>query len=150
MTFWYFLQVADVDGEQKQDAKSVQKPRSPLAPSLLESYLEQIDASPGEPTPQDLLNLKPEISAPIESAEYAHAYKSSLRRVSRAFTYQQMVQLANLLGVDSQPRISRQLAAVLLERSWGWINPASARKLKEKPQSPLRPVRYIPSCHGAP
>lgn len=117
-----------------EDAETIQEPCSSLAPCSLQSYLEQIDASPGEPTVQDLLNLKPEISAPIESAEYARAYKSSLNRVSRAFTYPQMVQLANLLGVEGNlPRISRKLAAILLERSWGWINPASARKLKEKP-----------------
>ena len=124
----------DVDGGQKQDAETVPKPRLPLAPSLLESYLKQIDASPGEPTAQDLLNLKPELSAPIESAEYAHAFKSNLYRVSRAFTYQQMVQLATLLGIEGPlPRTSRKLAAILLERSWGWTNPSSARKLKEKP-----------------
>ena len=124
----------DVCGEQGQDATAIQKPRLPLAPSLLESYLEQIDTSQGEPTPQDLLNLKPEISAPIESAEYARAHKSSIRRVSRAFTYHQMVHLAKLLGFEGHlPDTSRQLAAVLLERSWGWINPTDARKLKRKP-----------------
>lgn len=123
----------DVDGAQEQDARTSQELRSPLPPSLLKSYLEQIDASPGEPTLQDLLNLKPEISAPIESAEYAHAYKSSLNRVSRAFTYQQMVQLANLLRFEGHlPRRGRQLAAILLEKSWGWISPASAKILKEK------------------
>lgn len=120
--------------------EAVQKSRLPLAPSLLESYLEQIDASQGEPTPQDLLNLKPEISTSIESAEYARAYKSNLNRVSRAFTYQQMVQLANLLGFEGRlPNRSRKLAAILLERSWGWICPLRARKLKEKPLESTAP-----------
>jgi hypothetical protein len=106
-----------------------------------------MDASPAEPTPQDLLNLKPEISAPIESAEYANAYKSGLRRVSRAFTYGQMTQLANLLRLEGRlPGTSRQLAAILLERSWGWINPANARELKEKPPESTATSAIIPSC----
>lgn len=51
-----------------------------------------------------------------------------------------MVQLANLLGVEGRlPDRRRQLAAILLERSWGWISPSSARKLKEKPPESTAP-----------
>jgi len=68
--------------------------------------------------------MKPGTLVGPEFPNYAQEYDASLKRVMRAFRSPQLILLANQLGYkDKLPRTQREVAQILLERSWGWPSP---------------------------
>jgi len=116
--------------------------------SRIESFLEDLDAS-SAPTLEDLQSMKPVVTP--KDTDYAQGYEQALKRVMRAFRGPQLIQLANQLGFsDKLPQTQREIAQILLEKSWDWEPPHIAeRKAKRETEltqkglsSFSRPWRY--------
>lgn len=80
-----------------------------------------------------------------QGANYAQGYDEALKRVMRAFRGPQLIQLANQLGFDDKlPQTQREIAQILLEKSWDWEPPYLAGH-KEKDELQVVP-KGLPIC----
>jgi hypothetical protein len=108
---------------QENDTPKPTKTRTPYK-SRIESFLEDLDASPKAPTLEDLYSMKPGPPVGPEFPNYAQEYDAALKRVTRAFRPPQLIALANMSGYDDMlPQNHREITQILLERSWNWPPP---------------------------
>jgi hypothetical protein len=68
--------------------------------------------------------MKPGPPVGPEFPNYAQEYEAALKRITRAFRAPQLIALANMSGYDDKlPQNQREIAQILLERSWNWLPP---------------------------
>jgi hypothetical protein len=77
--------------------------------------------------------MKPLFSVDPEDPAYEQEYHASVKKVMNAFKNDQLREFLNSLKYDGKsPSTRRELTEILLNKSWGWVTPAAARKLVQK------------------
>ncbi|KIM30522.1 hypothetical protein M408DRAFT_328092 [Serendipita vermifera MAFF 305830] len=125
-----------------EDITSKPTARKPYK-SRIESFLEDLDAS-SAPTLDDLHSMKP-AKRPVGDS-YAEAYDQALKRVMRAFRGPQLIQLVNQIGFgDKLPQTQREIAEILLEKSWEWAPPHVVERREKEPLQVAQKDLPVPS-----
>lgn len=95
----------------------------------IEAFLDELDTTPKPPTLDDLFNFKPAPPVGPGSENYAEAYDTAVKKISRAFNNQQLIEFLNSSKFNEKPpSTKRELVRVLLEKSWDWAPPHEVGK----------------------
>ncbi|KZV93513.1 hypothetical protein EXIGLDRAFT_43467 [Exidia glandulosa HHB12029] len=138
-------------GKKKKNSNELPEdapPPPPRAPGRSETFLRSLEDTPQDPTLEDLDRFKPTAwPDQLSSQEYETAWNSAVDSVCKSFSRDQLRAMAAEIAHDV-PLPERKIACarLVIERSWGWKNPADiAREEKMRFKVHARSYNLAPS-----
>ncbi|EJD52171.1 hypothetical protein AURDEDRAFT_149630 [Auricularia subglabra TFB-10046 SS5] len=136
---------------KSRNAKAVDPdaPLPVLEPSASETFLQSLAATPQDPTLSDLDRFKPRSQPALTSSEYGNAWNAVVDNLCRSFTLKQVRKMAEEIS-DAQgvriPATKIACARMIVEKTWGWRNPADiAKEQKQRTKLHARTYAIAPS-----